>query len=112
MCILSASTRAPATLGFFHLDYRFTGDHNTGSNLAPEKNQPSFAVWGASLGVTAPDETWAEELWAKNLFDHDYRQVVFDAPLQSAQFFPSGAQSFNAFLGDPRTWGIRARWNF
>jgi outer membrane receptor protein involved in Fe transport len=91
-------------LGFVHLDYRFTGDHNTGSDLDKEKVQPSYAVFNGSVGLAAQDERWELEVWAKNLFDRDYRQVAFDAPLQ--------AGSFNAFLGDPRTWGIRGRFNF
>jgi len=91
-------------LAVIYLDYRFTGNHNTGSNLAPEKNQPSYSVWNGSIGIAGADERWEVKLWARNLFDQDYQQVVFDAPLQTG--------SFNAFLGDPRTWGVYGRVNF
>ena len=91
-------------LGFARLDYRFTGNVNTGSDLDPEKEQASYPVWNGSIGISAEDGFWEVELWGRNLFDKDYRQVVIDAPLQTG--------SFNAFLGDPRTWGLRARINF
>ena len=43
------------------------------------------------IGLTGQDARWTAELWAQNLFDEDYYQVAFDAPLQSG--------GFNAFLG-------------
>ena len=91
-------------LGFTRLDYRYTDERNTGSNLAPEKLQAATSVVNGNIGIAADDRAWEVELWARNLFDEDYRQVVFDAPLQNG--------SFNAFLADPRTVGIRARFNF
>jgi outer membrane receptor protein involved in Fe transport len=91
-------------LGFTRLDYRYTDERNTGSNLAPEKLQGATSVVNGNIGIAADDRAWEVELWARNLFDEDYRQVVFDAPLQNG--------SFNAFLADPRTVGLRARFNF
>jgi outer membrane receptor protein involved in Fe transport len=95
---------ADKLLGYTHLDFRFTGEHNTGSNLAPEKRQAGAAVWNGAVGVAGDERSWEVELWVRNLFDRDYRQVVFDAPLQNG--------SYNAFLGDPRVWGVRGRINF
>jgi len=91
-------------LGFLRFDYRYMSERNTGSDLAPEKLQKATNVVNGTIGIGADNGFWEVELWARNLFDEDFRQVVFDAPLQEG--------SFNAFLGDPRTVGVRARLNF
>ena len=87
-----------------NLDYRFNSEMNTGSDLDPLKRQASFAVWGLRLGFGDPDDRWSFEFWGKNIFERDYIQVAFDAPLQTG--------SINAFMGDPRTWGLTARMSF
>jgi len=86
------------------VDYRFNSDMNTGSDLAPEKEQASYALWGARAGFGDVNDRWSVELWGKNLLDQDYIQVAFDAPLQSG--------TIAAFLGDPLTWGATVRVNF
>ena len=91
-------------LVFAHLDMRYMDDHNTGSDLAPQKEQNHYYLWNGSIGIGADDGFWELELWAKNLFDKDYTQVVIGTPLQTG--------TFSAFLGDPRTWGVRGRINF
>lgn len=84
-----------------HLDGRYVSEQNTGSDLDPEKIQEGYTVLNARLGIGAQDESWALELWARNLTDEDYIQVGFDGPFQPG--------SFNAFLGAPRTWGVTLR---
>lgn len=83
---------------------KYTSEYNTGSNLVPEKIQKSLTLVNARTGFGAEDESWMVEVWAQNLTDEDYYQVVFDAPLQ--------AQGLNAFLGAPRTYGMTARFKF
>ena len=89
---------------FAHLDMRFMDDHNTGSDLDSEKEQSSYYLWNGSIGVGADDGFWEVALWGKNLFDKNYSQVLIDAPIQTG--------TYGAFLGDPRTWGVRAKINF
>lgn len=89
---------------FAHLDMRFVDEHNTGSDLDPEKEQNHYYVWNGNIGVGADDGFWEVELWARNLFNKDYNQVIIDAPLQDG--------TYSTFLGDPRTYGVRARINF
>jgi iron complex outermembrane receptor protein len=84
-----------------HLNGRFVSEQNTGSDLDPEKLQPSYSLFNGRVGIGAEDESWALEFWASNLFDEDYVQVGFDGPFQPG--------SFNAFLGQPRTWGLTLR---
>jgi iron complex outermembrane receptor protein len=96
---------------FAHLDFRYVDDHNTGSDLDEEKHQDSFTIFNARVGILGADETWSAELWAQNLFDEDYFQVVFDTPVQNS----AGNQpleSYSAFLGEPRTWGVTLEYNF
>jgi iron complex outermembrane recepter protein len=106
--------------GLFYVDTRLTSDYNTGSDLFPQKEQDSYALVNARIGVRGPGERWALELWAQNLFDVDYAQVAFNSPFQEgaagAPFvdpqFPGGRQIFSAFLAEPRTYGITGRFRF
>jgi outer membrane receptor protein involved in Fe transport len=109
--------------GLFYVDTRLTSDFNTGSDLFPEKIQDSFALVNARVGLRGPDQRWALEFWAQNLFNQDYQQVAFNAPFQGAnsraqvqQFgspgFASATQVFTSFLAEPRTYGITLRGRF
>ncbi len=99
-------------VGYADLNFRLTSDMNTGSDLDEEKVQPSYTVFNAKLGIGTEDGAWKVELWARNLLDKDYIQIAFDAPFQGSGTGPGSTQSFNAFLGDPRTWGATASFNF
>lgn len=98
--------------GFVNGNFRFNTDMNTGSDLDIEKEQSSYAVVDASIGFRTNDNRWVLEVWGKNIFDREYAQVVFDAPLQGQGTGPGSTQTFNAFLGDPATWGMTVRANF
>jgi outer membrane receptor protein involved in Fe transport len=72
--------------------------------------QDAYTVVNARYALGARDRTWAVEFWAQNLFDEEYVQVGFDAPLQNVSPQPGNAfNSFNAFLGAPRTYGVTLR---
>jgi outer membrane receptor protein involved in Fe transport len=58
----------------------------------------------ARIGVGSADGKWTVEFWGANLTNKFYYQVAFDAPFQYNQI--------DAFVGDPRTWGITARTKF
>lgn len=106
--------------GLVYVDTRVTEGFNTGSDLFPQKEQPSFVVVNARVGLRGPDQIWAVELWAQNLFNEDFTQVAFNSPFQAggagAPFvdpqFPGNRQIFSAFLGEPRTYGITLRSRF
>tara|TARA_R110002096_G_scaffold131326_1_gene281103 strand:- start:399 stop:2882 length:2484 start_codon:yes stop_codon:yes gene_type:complete len=84
-----------------HLDARYLSEQNTGSDLDPEKIQEAYTLFNGRVGIGAADESWSLEVWGRNLTDEEYIQVGFDGPFQ--------ADSFNAFLGTPRTWGVTLR---
>lgn len=104
----------------FYIDGRWTSQFNTGSDLFPQKEQDDFAVFNARIGLRGPDLKWSVELWGQNIFNEDFAQVAFNSPFQagttSAPFvdpqFPGGRQIFSHFLGEPRTYGITARFNY
>ncbi|MEH3108111.1 MAG: TonB-dependent receptor [Sphingomonas fennica] len=96
--------------GLVHGDLRYQSATNTGSDLDVEKIQPGVLVVGARIGLSGAG--WAIEAWAQNLFDVDYIQVGYDAPLQgggtlrqTAAFGTAATQVYGAFLAEPRTWG-------
>jgi outer membrane receptor protein involved in Fe transport len=86
------------------LSSRYTSRYNTGSNLDPLKNQPPLTIWNGRVGVGTIDERWTVELFAQNLTNERYFQVVVDQPLQSG--------TYAAFLAAPRTWGVTLRSRF
>ena len=110
----------------FYLDTRVQGRLNTGSDLDLEKEQKSFAVFNGRIGLHGPGDMWGIEFWAQNIFDKNFLQVAFDAPIQggcttrgaiagfcaASTSIPSGfraTQLFGAFLGEPRTFGVTLR---
>ncbi|MFL6734761.1 MAG: TonB-dependent receptor [Sphingomicrobium sp.] len=103
--------------GLFYVDARHMSGFNTGSDLDLEKFQKPFTVVNGRIGVRSADERWGLELWAQNLFDTNYKQVAFDAPLQGqgttrgveAGFYGRSTQLYGAFLGEPRTFGLTLR---
>ncbi len=104
----------------FYVDTRLTGDYNTGSDLFPQKEQDGYALVNGRIGIRGPDQKWAVEFWAQNIFNKDYTQIAFNTPFQaggaSAAFtdpqFPGGRQIFSAFLAEPRTYGLTLRGKF
>jgi iron complex outermembrane receptor protein len=94
----------------FNLGAKYMSEHNTGSDLDVEKRQEAYTVANARIGIGARDRSWAVEFWAQNLFDEEYVQVGFDAPLQNVSPTPGNPfNSYNAFLGAPRTYGVTLR---
>ena len=92
--------------GTFHIDARYMGDHNTGADLDPAKQQEAFTVVNARLILTSRDgaNPWTVDLWVQNLTDEEYALTIFDAPLQQA--------AYNAFIGNPRISGLSVRYDF
>ena len=92
--------------GLFYVNARTTSDYNTGSDLLYGKEQDGFTLVNARIGVRGPDDKWAIEGWAQNLFNINYSQVAFNTPFVASQ------QTYSAFLAEPRTYGITLRGQF
>lgn len=87
----------------FFVNARTSSDYNTGSSLGDNKIQDGYTIMNARIGLRGKDERWAIELWAQNLLDTDYTQVIFDSALQN---------TFSAYLSEPRTYGVTLRGRF
>jgi iron complex outermembrane recepter protein len=101
---VSATYQTPITesLAFLlSVSEKYNSSYNTDTQLNPVNNQSGYGILNARIGIGAPDGKWALELWGENLADRGYFQVAFDAPFQLGQT--------DAFLGDPRTFGITFR---
>lgn len=105
----------------FNLSAKYTSEYNTKSDLLPAGIQQAMTLLNGRVSLGAADERWTVELWGQNLTDEEYYQVLFNAPLQGTAFQstvqPNGTfynpaldtQTYNAFLGQPRTWGVTLR---
>jgi iron complex outermembrane recepter protein len=106
--------------GLFYTDFRYQSDINTGSDLDREKQQDGVAIVNARIGLRGADQKWGIELWAQNVLNTNYQQVSFDAPLQGSGttnavqrgFIATSTQLYGAFLAEPRTYGVTARFKF
>jgi iron complex outermembrane recepter protein len=100
-------------VGRFNIGAKYMSDFNTGSDLDPEKMQDAYTVVNARVGLGARNKRWMVELWGLNVFDEEYAQVGFDAPLQNVSPVPGNPfNSYNAFLGAPATYGVTFRFNY
>jgi iron complex outermembrane recepter protein len=107
-----------------YLDFRYTGETVTGSNLDPRKTQEGYTLVNGRIGISTKNEMWTLELWGRNLTDERYAQITFDAfgqgdsPSLTNQpalggFAPRAITSqLNAFVGEPRTYGATLRWTY
>jgi iron complex outermembrane recepter protein len=105
--VASATYTVPLSSSLeFHANanLKYNSSYNTGSDLDPRKLQGGYGLLNARLGLGAPDGKWTVEVWGANLANKGYYQVAFDAPFQPNQI--------DAFLADPRTFGITARTKF
>lgn len=69
------------------------------ADLDPNSFQKATTMLGASAGFIVGDEQqWRVTFWGKNLTDVEYMPIMFDSVAQSG--------SRNAYIGDPRTYGM------
>jgi iron complex outermembrane recepter protein len=88
-------------------DVKYVSSYNTGSDLDPAKAQRGFQLWDGSIGIGPHDQSWNLSFWAQNIFNQTYVQVAFNAALQTLGV--PGGNSYNAYLGNPRTFGATLR---
>ena len=111
--------------GGFSLAAKYMSDYNTGSDLLPFKEQEAFTTVNGRITIGTEDERWTVDLWAQNLTDEEYTQVAYNAFLQGSAFQSTptvsgpyagtfydparDSQTYNAFNGAPRTYGMTLR---
>lgn len=78
----------------YHRSSRFVAGDNDPNSL-----QKATTMLGASVGfIAGENEQWRVTFWGKNLTDVEYMPIMFDSVAQSG--------SRNAYIGDPRTYGL------
>lgn len=110
--------------GGFSLAAKYMSEYNTGSDLLPYKMQDAFTTVNGRIMIGTADERWTFEVWGQNLTDEEYVQVAYNAPLQGSAFQstvqPNGTfynpaadtQTYDAYLGQPRTYGATLRFKY
>ena len=110
----------------FAVSAKYMTEYNTGSDLLPFKMQDAFTTVNGRISIGAADERWTLDLWGQNLTDEEYVQVAFNGflqgsafngplntapgPYQGTYYNPSqDSQTYDAFLGAPRTYGFTLR---
>lgn len=84
---------------FFQGEIYHRSSRYTAPDFDPNGLQEATTMLGASIGFTAGDnEQWRVTFWGKNLTDVEYMPIMFDSVAQ--------AGSRNAYIGDPRTYGM------
>lgn len=74
------------------------------TNPSNDLKQGGFALLNANLGVKSIGAGWQLEAWVQNLTNKNYITAHFNTPLQGTDR--------NAYLGEPRTYGVTARMRF
>ena len=106
----------------FFLGAKHSTEYNTKSDLLPIGAQKAFTLVNGRIGLGTADDRVRLELFGQNLLDEEFYQVVFNQTLQGAAFQtpPAGqvfvpynpandTQTYGAFLGQPRTFGVTLR---
>ena len=84
------------------LQYQYSGSQliNTASVAA----RGAVGLLNANIGLRLPEQGLSVELWGQNLTNEVYPALSFNTPLQTGDE--------NAYLGSPRTYGVRLRATF
>jgi len=105
----------------FNLTGKYMTEYNTGSDLLPWKMQDGYGVLNGRISIGSEDERWTLEVWGQNLTDTEYLQVAINQPLMGSAFQTTvqsngtyydparDTQTYAAFLGAPRTYGLTLR---
>jgi hypothetical protein len=112
----------------FNLSAKYVSEYNTGSDLLPFKMQEGYTLLNGRITLAAAEDRWAIELWGQNLADTEYKQVAYNGPIQGTFFQSTVTASgpyagtyynpaldtgtYDAFLGQPRTYGVTLRSRF
>jgi len=85
--------------------YRWQDDVNSAVNQRPSLDIDSYGVWDLTLGLESDDGAWEASIFAKNLLDDEYTNIVietvFDSVSGTSQFLD---RDFRRYLGATVTW--------
>ncbi|WP_262692250.1 TonB-dependent receptor [Kordiimonas aestuarii] len=90
--------------GFLRTEVYYNSYTNLSVSQDERQFQDAYFLVGASVGVGDIDGAWSLQLWARNLLNEAYVLDTFDSTI------PGG--SLNAYIGDPRTYGLTLRFRY
>lgn len=76
--------------------------HTTSQDPRPFATQDAFTLYNASVTIGSDSDSWAVQFWGRNIFDEDYTKGGFP----SVGYLGT---SYNAYPGDPQTYGVTLR---
>jgi outer membrane receptor protein involved in Fe transport len=94
-------------MGAVNFDAKYSSQYNTGSDEDPGKAQPAYWLADARVVLGPKSKAWDVEFWSENVFNQHYIQVAFDSGFQNVP--TNGTGLLDAFLGNPRTYGVTLR---
>lgn len=83
---------------FASTNARYQSSVVTGADLDPLKAQDGYTIADGRLGLKFTEQDAQISLWGTNLTDERYRVITFNSTLQTG--------SLQAYMGDPRAWGV------
>lgn len=86
-----------------HGDMFYGSSRNTSTDLDINKIQGGYTLFNAQFSLESAENGWKAALWCKNCTDKHYLTVAFDAPDQTP---PNQRYDYDAFVGDPRIFGL------
>ena len=113
------SDRVPVHgLGWFvRGEYQYVSGQNVGAdtNQAPQTMQPGYDIVNARLGLRGAQDDWEISVFARNVFDQGYCQVIVIQPLATTLNMvdpATGGGMQRCVTGAPRIWGVEAAYRF
>jgi outer membrane receptor protein involved in Fe transport len=91
-------------VGFVNASVYYVSEQQLAGNLNPLGIIGAITLVNASFGVRSANSKWQLEVWSRNLTDEHYLQGRFESVGQPG--------SGNAYIGDPRTYGVTLRARF
>jgi iron complex outermembrane receptor protein len=100
--------------GLVYFDTRLTDDYNTGSDLFPQKEQDSYAIFNAASAFAGPTSAGRSNSGARMSSTRTIPRSRSTRPSRKARWahrftdpqYPGGRQIFSAYLAEPRTYGV------
>ena len=84
--------------------YNYRTEYQTDESNDPLVEQDDSIVVNMFVTIAPEDDSWAIDLWGKNITDEELYMVGFGTTFQ--------AGSYSAYLNAPPTYGITGRYNF
>jgi len=94
-------------MGSINFDAKYSSKYDTGSDLDPGKEQSAYWLADGRITLGPKSKMWGIEFWSQNMFAQKYLQVAFDSGFQNSP--TNGTGVLDAFLGQPRTYGMTLR---